>query len=289
MKAKLSWTDDLRRCSLAFGTPPQIDADQYDVPKPSVQDICGVDASRTCQAAATMHICFLDLTAILARCLKHVFRLPEHKHDWKQLDALYRYREQAIEQSRSTHVAHNDGSNLPGAANFRLAQLGLKLLLDRLSSERAKDNTASRAAQDIVHFVEALNEQQICGFWLPAHTFTVMSATTFLIRTAMNGENNIAARQEALDLAKAMIQSLRSHREQHAWDLADQCLEKCAPVIEAMVIEVPEDNQDSAETTSDAFPAFLDTDFALIDDLFYSYDAFPLMDFDIEAATPNQA
>lgn len=146
------------------------------------------------------------------------------------------------------------GTNLdaPGAANFRLAYLAVKLLLRRLQLDAdIHSNTATagnyddedgmgspfyiqaqRAAEEIVHLMQELNESHFRGFWIPVNALCLTSATTFLLRSALRKRNSTTSSNASLNIVKDMIQVLRSHRQRFAWDLADDCLAACGELVD---------------------------------------------------------
>jgi hypothetical protein len=129
---------------------------------------------------------------------------------------------------------------------------------------------AQRAAEEIVHLVEELDESYFCGFWIPVHAFSLTSATTFLLRSGLLRRNLNG--NAPLKLAKDMISTLRSHRDNFNWDLADNCLANCSDLVEKI---------DSAETEGDSlmsavpdFQEHLDTmNPSILDELLIGFPA----------------
>lgn len=136
-------------------------------------------------------------------------------------------------------------SNDPGAANLHLAYLAVKFLMRRLKLSTSTGAThrdmqltlghhlqTQKAAQEIVQFVQALDEHQIYGFWFPMHAYSLTSATSFLVRHALsrNSANQATSRRSVCD----MITALRNHRRKYDWDLADNCLTNCKSVMEKL-------------------------------------------------------
>ncbi|KAG9649245.1 hypothetical protein KCU64_g9512, partial [Aureobasidium melanogenum] len=60
--------------------------------------------------------------------------------------------------------------------------------------------------------------------------FTLTSATLFLLRDALKTTNR--TRNTSLKLAKDMIACLQTHRNNEAWDLADDCLANCTDMTD---------------------------------------------------------
>jgi hypothetical protein len=173
-------------------------------------------------------------------------------------------------------VVRGTNLNAPGAANFRLAYLAVKLLLRRLQLDADRpaattlenydeDGTGSpfyiqaqRAAEEIVHLVQELDESHFRGFWIPVNALCLTSATTFLLRTALRKRKSATSVNAPLNISKDMIQVLRSHRQIYAWDLADDCLAACGELVDKITC-YPEMTTDggSGDITSDSvLPCF---------------------------------
>lgn len=133
--------------------------------------------------------------------------------------------------------------DVPGAANFRLAYLAVKLLLRRIQLDLCKNAAqavddatelyhmnAERVAEEIAHLVQELDESQLRGFWIPAHAFSITSATMFLLRNGLRGRHQ--SHNTSLKIAKDMIKTLQSHRRNFDWDLADHCLTHCSELVD---------------------------------------------------------
>jgi hypothetical protein len=139
---------------------------------------------------------------------------------------------------------------VPGSSNLRLAYLYLRLLSRKLDAEcgrrfgvpeGASLTTSShtlirRAAEEIVVFVQELDETALGDFWLPLSAFTLSSTITFLLRCAIES----TAVQEGLTksvsfrLTKDMMAALQSHRQCASWDLGDICITQYSHLIEKL-------------------------------------------------------
>lgn len=261
----------LYRCSLAYGTPPQINRAQHDVPFPKLEDLC--DASHTPdQKAASIFIALTTLTDVLGRYLEYIYQVSKINHPYPQEMQSATYFEHILSKweellpddirklvLRGTHL------NAPGAANFRLAYLAVKLLLRRIQLDLDTKDTAfhveedattspyymqaQRAAEDIVHLIQELDESHFRGFWIPVNAFSLTSATTFLLRSSLRmrtstSTSTLTSRNAPLRIAKEMINTLHSHRLNFSWDLADHCLASCSDLVEKIT---------SVETGGDGF------------------------------------
>ncbi|PGH01110.1 hypothetical protein GX51_05425 [Blastomyces parvus] len=240
-----------RWCSLAYGTPMQIHRAQHDVPIPNTEDLCPTGASSSHVAATSVFISLITLTDVLGRYLEYIYHVAKSSPDPFEISAtdpelLLGEWEEALSDDIRKAVMRGTHLDAPGAANLRLSYLAVKLLLRRiqldrdrgpLPAEEASDCPfflrAQRAAEDIVHFVQELDESQCRGFWIPANAFTLTSATSFLLRSALRPRNSSAHHSNTpLKLARDMIDALQHHRRNFSWDLADNCLGSCGEMLE---------------------------------------------------------
>ncbi|KAL4753107.1 hypothetical protein BDW72DRAFT_44892 [Aspergillus terricola var. indicus] len=255
-----------RWCSLAYGTPLQVHRAQYDVPLPSVEDICSSSAAPSDQAAASVFVALTSLTDVLARYLEHVYSvskdfLQSTKMSEMDLEQILRDWEESLSDDVRRLVLRGVHLKIPGAANFRLAYLSVKLLLRRLQlnmNKRAleiEDDIVSpfymhaqRAAEEIAYLVQELDESQFRGFWIPAHAFSLTSATMFLLRSGLRKRNY--GRNTPLKTARDMINALQSHRQNFNWDLADNCLTQCSELLERIGAAESNSSIDAPEFSS---------------------------------------
>ncbi|KAF9894550.1 hypothetical protein FE257_006435 [Aspergillus nanangensis] len=275
-------------CSLAYGTPLQVHRAQYDVPFPSLDDICPSTATAYQRAAASVFIALITLTDVLARYLEHVYRFSKNfpsSNDMSEMDLEQILRE--WEESLSDDIRHLvlRGVNLeiPGAANFRLAYLAVKLLLRRIqlnlnkNSLGVEDDTlspfymhAQRAAEDIAYLVQELDESHFLGFWIPVHAFSLTSATMFLLRSGLRMKNE--SRNMPLKIARDMVNTLQDHRRNFDWDLADNCVSHCGELIDR--ITAAESDSDGAPPGFPGMPGNLDIDSSIMEELFFGIGDF---------------
>jgi hypothetical protein len=180
-------------------------------------------------------------------------------------------------------IARGSMLDLPGAANLRLAYLSTRLLLRRIELNQTKeaqdpDPTAlsarymqvRRTAEDIVSLVQELDLPRLGGFWMPMAAFTFSHTATFLIRCALettDGPGGLG-QNPSLQLANDLVTALRTHQEQHGWDLADICVAQHSDIITRLLAE-----ETSGDDLADAFMTLQDPfamDFPFMDDMFYS-------------------
>ncbi|KAL4946056.1 fungal-specific transcription factor domain-containing protein [Aspergillus oleicola] len=239
-----------RWCSLAYGTPLQVHRAQYDVPLPTIEDVCPNSTSPSERAAASVFVALATLTDVLARYLEHVYLVSNDPSQSKDKEMTEMDLEQILrdwEESLSSDVRHLvlRGINLdiPGAANFRLAYLAVKLLLRRLQLNMSKNSLnvsddivspyymhAQRAAEEIAFLMQELDKTQFLGFWIPVQSFSLTSATMFLLRSGLRMRTE--TRNTPLKIARDMITALQSHRRNFDWDLADNCLANCGELLD---------------------------------------------------------
>lgn len=269
------------RCSLAYGTPLQVHRAQYDVPLLKEDDICAPGAPPSQNAAASIFIALTTLTEVLGRYLEHIYAVSDTLYSSElsgaDLERLLNEWEDSLTDDIRRLVLRGNNLNAPGAANFRLAYLSVKLLLRRIQLDLEKsmmhieDDAAAlsfihaqRAAEEIVHLVRELNESHLRGFWMPAHAFSLTSATTLLLRIGIRMRNS--SRNTPLRMARDMISTLQSHREKYNWDLADHCLNNCRDLVARIGSLEPE-----TDLSTQIFPEFqenLDIDPSILEELF---------------------
>ncbi|KAJ5386873.1 hypothetical protein N7509_009414 [Penicillium cosmopolitanum] len=279
------------RCSLAYGTPLQVHRAQYDVPFPTIEDLCHPTAEPYQKGAASVFIALTTLTDVLARYLEHVYSVSkEFPHsNAHTLEQILSDWEESLSDDIRRIVLRGTHLDIPGAANFRLAYLAVKLLLRRIqldlnkgSNLTAEDDTkapfymqAQRAAEDIAHLIQELDATQLNGFWIPVHSFSITSATMFLLRSGLRMKDQ--GRNMPLSIAKDMINVLLTHRQNFGWDLADNCLEDCGELVEKIGMAVA-DSDLPVGTAGPDFPDFsedLDINPAILEELFFGISGFP--------------
>ena len=260
-----------RRSSLAYGTPPHIRETQQDVPHPSLEHLCSVNAPERQTSAAKIFIALFNLTWVLNTFLEQLYWVDKrHSVGHNQRQNLGRVLDEWVENldvDVRRVVIRGTRLETPGAPNLLLAYLTLKLLLRRmelnLEKECGNNNDPQalshclvqvrRAAEEIVLLVQDLDEGHLGDFWLPISAFAFTSTTAFLLRCALDAENHrdgigIAGHEPAasgdggglwqspsIRLAHDLIVALRRHQERFGWDIGDICLAQYADVIENLV------------------------------------------------------
>ncbi|KAJ5630303.1 uncharacterized protein N7484_010403 [Penicillium longicatenatum] len=272
-----------RWCSLAYGTPVQIHRAQYDVPFPSISDMCSAGASPYQREAASIFIALLGLTDVLARYLEHLYSVSSDSASLGlstfDLEQILSEWEETLTGDIRTLILRGTKLDGPGAANLRLAYLAVKLLLRRIqlglsrSHVQVEEETSSpfymqaqRAAEDIAHLMREMNEPQLGGFWIPLQAFSINSATMFLLRSGLRIRNR--TQNSPLKTAKETIAILQAHRRNFDWDLADDCLNHCSDLVQRIAMNNPQINPDLPIEDFSYFSENLDIDPSILDDLF---------------------
>ncbi|OJD12922.1 hypothetical protein AJ78_06549 [Emergomyces pasteurianus Ep9510] len=271
-----------RWCSLAYGTPMQIHRAQHDVPIPIAEDLCPPGSSTTHVAATSVFISLITLTEILGRYLESIYHVVKGSPDPFEAsntdpELLLGEWEETLSDDIRKSVMRGTRLDAPGAANLRLSYLAVKLLLRRIQLDRDRGSLAAeeasdcpfylraqRAAEDIVHFVQELDESHCRGFWIPANSFTLTSATSFLLRSALRSKNPSV--NTPLKLARDMIDALQRHKQNFSWDLADSCLGSCSDMLEKIEAGI-----NNAGPSLPIFEEFAYVDMSVLDGLFTGF------------------
>ncbi|KAF2153591.1 hypothetical protein K461DRAFT_312932 [Myriangium duriaei CBS 260.36] len=270
-----------RWCSLAHGTPLQIHRAQHDVPMLSKELLCESDASTSQTMGTSVFLALLTLTEVLGRYLENIYcvsKSPSAHSSMSsvELELLLTGWEDTLDDDIRRLAIRGVCLDMPGAANFRLAYLAVKLVLRRIQCDSAKSLMqteeavayaslqAQRVTEEIVHHIQELQEIHLKGYWLQMNAFTLTSGTTFLLRTALKPTNT--AKNTSLKLAKDMINALMKYRTQFRWDLADDCLANCADMIE----KIEAGNDPMAAELAD-FQEFVNTNALMMDDAFMGF------------------
>ncbi|ROT42063.1 hypothetical protein SODALDRAFT_269195 [Sodiomyces alkalinus F11] len=265
---------------LAYGTPPRLRREHYDVPSPTHEYL---STSKESQGAEAVFISVVGLSEVLEGFLDYVYLLPggsacssvselELSLD-RWIDSLAGDVRKII--IRGTHLG------VHGASNLRLAYLSIRLLLRRIELNNHKQSTDSdpeklscryvqvrRTAEDIVLLVQELDARQLGDFWLPMSAFTFSHTATLLIRCALETEEMPAAlaKSPSLLLASELLKALRSHQRQHGWDLGDICLAQHSDVVDKLL--TPDPSEDPLANPFPELQCDFMPDFPFMDDFF---------------------
>jgi hypothetical protein len=227
----------------------------------------------------------VTLTEILDGYLDCVFdlrRLSAADHGNLSLDMENRIAqwEDSLPPDLRRCIVRGVDLSIGGSANLRLTYLYVRLLarklgLDDEEQSRGADpavlsqrrTLARQAAENIVLFVQELDDNALGDFWLSSNAFALSSTVAFLLRNALEAthEGGGVAQSIPLKLASDMITALRSHQTRMSWDLANICIVQYADVVEKLMT--------AGTPTPESLPAleqFLMAEPVGIDDMFPS-------------------
>lgn len=171
----------------------------------------------------------------------------------------------------------------PGSANLRLAYLTVRLLQQRIELERCKESygpqdshllncyiEARRTSEEILLFTQELQPNHLGDFWMPVSAFAFPATVSFLLRCALETENSPAGlvQSSSFRVACDLISALRSHQEQHGWDLGDICLAQHAEIVDEILAGASTEEQ-GADGELD-LQEFLMPDASIMDQFFPS-------------------
>lgn len=239
--------------NFAYGTPPYISKNHYDVPIPTLEILTsGRSNSVKHVRAAEVYIHFCKLTEIVGDVLPLIY----HIRSGNDSIAAEQTSRSEIElnrwiESRPSWLNLNEFQNrpaVPGLVNLQLSYLAVRMLLRRIAwheiSQRETDPASSwllgcqAAAEDIVRLVGSLHKQDLRSFWLPynAHHFT--SAVTLLLRCALQ-TNYAEVRKQCMTSARTLVDTLRKHYDEDSWDLAETALASSENILRRIEDAVP--------------------------------------------------
>ncbi|KAF3935090.1 hypothetical protein ABW19_dt0201795 [Dactylella cylindrospora] len=232
--------------SLSYGTPPNITKGCYDVKLPELRTASprqnGVSNSH--QQAFTpsfLHLC--SLSEILVEMLPFVYQLnpdPVVMFEKLKTTAVMLRGWEDMWAAASRYPSKDSGRS-----NLQFCYLSAKLLFSRLSLRAAWLQSHNGHATAIIHdcladlqmaatkvleFVSNLTPAQLQEFWLPYTSHLLVTATMILLRCAVETENQAIKVACAATLI-SLKDNLELHRDNHAWELGELCLERCAELI----------------------------------------------------------
>ncbi|KAM0556921.1 hypothetical protein ACHAPJ_005597 [Fusarium lateritium] len=263
-----------RWLSLSHGTPPLISPTLNDVPRPLIENLCEESSPPDKVLKAFVYIALVGLTEVLDLHLRHVhqFSNTEETRDTTHLELALNNWVEALGDDIRRIVVRGTNLRIPGAASLRLAYLTVRLLLQRIELEAEKrirdagDSRllnrymqARRTAEDILILTQELQPEHLGDFWLPSSAFAFSTTVSFLLRCALETENSTSGlvQSSSLKIASDLLSTLRSHKEQHAWDLGDICLAQHTEVVEKLLAMTPPEDpgaDESLDLSSFAMP-----------------------------------
>lgn len=246
----------MSRLSFAYGTPPHIVPAQSDVPAPEAAFFTLSGQREPSEDAIAVFVALSGLCGVLDHYLRYLYHIRDDQSGPSSIQDLELKLNQWMDGLRpDLRRIITRGSNLssPGAANLRLSYLSIRFLLCRLKLDHDRgrkgvDPTTlgnrymqvQCTAEDIVIFIQELDDEQLNDFWFPMSAFTFTSVTTALLRSAVEtkGTQATSGQNTSLQLAWDMILALRNLRDRIGWDLGEHCLQQYSSVVEKL-IEVP--------------------------------------------------
>lgn len=172
------------------------------------------------------------------------------------------------------------GTNLsiPGSANLRLSYLYIRLLFQKLGIDDVKQNEqidsedlehrlihARQTAENIVLFVQELDDVALRDFWLYFNAFALSGTVAFLFRCALESEQGVVglAQSRYLKLAWDLVETLRAHQRRVNWDIGNVCVAQYATILEKLMVT----GGQPSEAISD-LQQFWQSEFAEFDQMF---------------------
>ncbi|SMR56712.1 unnamed protein product [Zymoseptoria tritici ST99CH_1E4] len=143
----------------------------------------------------------------------------------------------------SLHYKRDASTGTPnGVSNLQFCYLSVKLLLCRIAFKAAISESAiaearsyrlamlREAAIALTDFVTALDSTQLAEFWLPYTAHLLVTATTILLRCLLES-TDVTTKHTCAEKLVRLVSTLKVSKEEHDWDLADFCLERCSEPI----------------------------------------------------------
>ncbi|RFU76723.1 n-terminal binuclear zn cluster-containing dna binding domain-containing [Trichoderma arundinaceum] len=273
-----------RWTSLAHGTPPHIQKSQYDVPPPTLEYIRESSTEGNnprFELRAKVFISLVTLSEVLDRFLQYVYCVGRGKLTTTDLELALNQWIESLEGPCRRIVLRGSHLEVTGAANLRLAYLTAKLLLQRiqLEAEKQKDSvdeeqvmlrySAARiTSEEMLMLVQDFQPEHLGDFWMSVSSFSFPAAVNFLLRCALETESSPEGltQSQSFRIAHDLITTLRSHQEEHKWDLGDVCLAQHAEIVEKILTGVAPDEQGGNNTSLD----LQDFDASILDHIFPS-------------------
>ncbi|KAK0385928.1 hypothetical protein NLU13_7103 [Sarocladium strictum] len=251
--------------SFAYGTPAHIQRTQSDVPAPDLSLFTLSDRMDGSTESLAVFVALLGLTNVLDHYLKYLYHISDglagSRSSIEDLELKLNQWIDSLQPDIRRIITRGSDLSTPGAANLRLSYLSIRFLLCRLKLDHDRQRKATDytilgnrhmqvqcTAEDIVIFVQELEDAQLKDFWLPTSAFTFTSVTTALLRSAIESKGTSAAnagqQNTSLQLARDMILALRNLHDKFGWDPGEHCLAQYSSVVEKLT-EVPGTNLDT--------------------------------------------
>lgn len=274
---------------MTYGTPPHLRSNQHDVPVPDKANLSSLGLEDPDPNASAVFVGLATLTDVLDPYLDHVFDL--RPRDGSEDSAVSLDIERRLTQWEDSlpgmlrrAIIRGVDLRFPGSPNLRLSYLYIRLLVQKLGLDSAKHKVATdpailhhqlikarEAAENIVLFVQELDDVALCDFWLSSNAFALSSTVAFLLRSVLEtDERHVGfAQSRHLQLAWDMITTLRAHQERRNWDLGNICVAQYADVLEKLMRSNERPNSQPPAAKQDLHE-FVFSDFTEVDQLFPS-------------------
>lgn len=257
------------RTSLAHGTPPHIQKTQYDVPPPTIEYLrqSSMEANNSrFEITAKVFISLVALSEVLGLFLQYVYSVRRERLTTTDLELALNQWTEKLEGPCRRIVLHGSHLEVNGAANLRLAYLTAKLLLQRIQLEAEKQmngvneeqimnrySAARMTSEEMLMLIQDFQRDHLGDFWMAVSSFSFPSAVNFLLRCALETENTPEGlvQSHSFKIAHDLITALRSHQEQHKWDLGDVCIAQHAEIVEKILAGVAPDEQGGNNSSLD--------------------------------------
>jgi hypothetical protein len=275
--------------SIAYGAPPYISKDYYDVPRPTVASLIGPKATAQQKYGITCFVHLCVLTELLGDILPLVYQInPDRDHLSREVDRFKR-------ELNDLETQLPDWLPLPnrsGSSMLWLCFLSIRLILARITFRSAildGDSSLGRARMEqlriassaVLDYILTLGESQFQDFWLPYATQILVHAITVSLRCTVETQDP-EARNTSVARLQRVIAHIQHARDNYEWDIAIYALERCAEPVERIaslntrrepaspsVVEVPVASgaavANGMVSEMAALPAFEDTNFLLSD------------------------
>ncbi|KAI8952423.1 fungal-specific transcription factor domain-containing protein [Xylaria longipes] len=276
--------------SVTHGTPQQLRASQHDVPLSALAIVTDDGQSTDGSGICSTFEALARLSGVLETYLDYVFNLHQSSSDGNgtmriSLEKQLAQWEDGLTDELRRTILRGTNLSIPGSANLRLSYLYIRLLTQKLGVDDVKQNRptdsedldhrlmyARQAAENIVLFIQELDDMALCDFWLSFNAFALSGTVAFLFRCALESEQGAVgvAQSRYLKLAKDLTRALRSHQQRMNWDLGNICVAQYATILE----HVASDGR-PLETISD-LQQFCQADFVEFDQMFLNDDMFQM-------------
>ncbi|KAF2274011.1 C6 transcription factor-like protein [Westerdykella ornata] len=227
--------------SFAYGAPPHIVKDFYDVPMPTLEFLLAssnskVNLNQRYATACFIHLC--ALTELLGDVLSLVHRLrPDPSEFYHSVER----RKVELSELEARMPEWLSSPNRPGSSNLWFCFLSVKLLLSRsslraavllgdtqLEKIRLEDLRVSSSA--VLDFVLSLGEAQFHDFWLPYATYLLVMAVMVSLRCTVEAQH-VEVRNACFSRLQQVMAHIQHAHDDYDWDIAKYCLERCKDAV----------------------------------------------------------